>query len=276
VLLKVATKSPPSIKIREITHDEVEEYAEQGWATLRGLIDPDTTAELLARAKGLMGETGDSHIAREGRDIADLTSFANYYRPDKDDDYIEGVILHEQMGRNAAALLQTTNGMRMFSATLAPKLPRDMDTKNPGKGETELHQDGVRPFRSRTLAFWIALNEVTPDMGAVLFLNRSHRFGGITAPYDRWQCLDTCEWSEPLHLMPGDATVHGNDTFHRAPENASSTTRWALITAYFAANDTFNGAWTMHTDAMAKAGELTLGQQLDHPEFPLVSPARES
>jgi hypothetical protein len=217
-----------------------------------------------------MGEAGDKHVAREGLDAAGLTSFANYYRPDMDDELLRDMAFHEQMGRDAAALLQTDNGIRLLSSVLAPKLPKDLDTSNPGKGETEIHQDPLRPFRSRTLAFWVALNEATPEMGTVRFLNGSHHFGGMTPPYDRWRCLDHCEWSEPLHLMPGDATVHCNDVIHRAPENGSSTTRWAYILAYFPANNTYNGLPAFHTDKLFQAGDLKIGGPIEHPDFPLV------
>jgi ectoine hydroxylase-related dioxygenase (phytanoyl-CoA dioxygenase family) len=260
----------PSIEVREVTPDEVRGFAEQGWVLLRGLISHDAAAELRAHGQSLMGESGDQHMAREGLDAAGLESFANYYRPDWDDEVLRKMAVHEQMGRNAAALLQTDNGIRLFSSLLAPKLPKDMETTNPGKGETEIHQDGVRPFRSRTLAFWLALNEVSPEMGSVRFLNGSHRFGGMTAPLDRWRSLDQCQWSDPLHLMPGDATVHCNDVIHRAPENASATTRWAYILAYFVANDTFIGTPTMHTDKLFQAGDLKIGEPLDHPYFPVV------
>jgi ectoine hydroxylase-related dioxygenase (phytanoyl-CoA dioxygenase family) len=272
----MATQSLTATGIREVTAEEIDDFAENGWTVLRGLVSSEVAAELLVRAKRLMGESGAEHDAREGMDVVGLASFNNYYRPDKDDDVIGEVTLHEQMGRNAGLLLETESGMRLFSGTLAPKLPKSLDTANPGKGETEFHQDGVRPFRSRTLAFWIALNDVTPEMGTVRFLNGSHRFGGMTPPYDRWRSLDRCDWSEPLHLQAGDATVHTNDTFHRAPENLSSTTRWALIVAYFAANDVYNGASTMHTDKLRDAGEITVGQPIDHPEFPLVYTGRDA
>jgi hypothetical protein len=266
----MGTQRLTSIDIRGVTPLEVDAFAERGWGLLPGLVSADLAAEMRGRAQALMGESGAEHVPREGIDLAGFSFFANYYRPDKDDDLLRAVAIHEQMGRNAADLLQTVNGTRLYSTLLAPKLPRDMDTASAGKGETDIHQDGAKPFRSRSLSFWVALGEVTPEMGAVRFLDGSHRFGGLTAPLDRWRCLDGCEWSEPLHLMPGDATVHNNDVVHRAPHNASETTRWAYILAYFAANDVFNGLPTQFTRKLADAGELTIGQPFDNPEFPLV------
>jgi ectoine hydroxylase-related dioxygenase (phytanoyl-CoA dioxygenase family) len=266
----VGTRSLTSVEVRQVTPAEVEEFDRQGWALLPGLVSPELAAELRTRGQALMGESGDRHQAREGLDVAGFTFFANYYRPDKDDELLHELAVHEQMGRNAAALLQTTNGTRLYSTLLAPKLPKDLETDNPGKGETDIHQDGQKPFRSRSLSIWIALNEVTPEMGAVRFLNGSHHYGGMSMPYDRWPSLDRCEWSEPLHMQAGDATVHNNDVIHRAPENASSTTRWAYICAYFAANDVFSGLPTFFTDKLFRAGELTIGRPFDHPDFPVV------
>jgi hypothetical protein len=272
----MATQSLTSVEVREVTSAEVDEFVEQGWALLRGLVSTDLAAQLLTRAQSLMGESGDSHVAREGIDVTGFTFFANYYRPDKDDDLLRELAAHTQMGGNAAKLLETDNGTRLYSTLLAPKLPKDMDTNNPGKGETDIHQDGQKPFRSRSLSFWVALNEVTPEMGAVRFLSGSHKFGGMSMPYDRWRSIDRCEWSDPLHLMPGDATVHNNDVIHRAPENASQVTRWAYILAYFPANDTFNGLPTFFTNKLFEAGELTVGHPFDHPDFPLVFTGRDS
>jgi ectoine hydroxylase-related dioxygenase (phytanoyl-CoA dioxygenase family) len=92
----------------------------------------------------------------------------------------------------------------------------------------------------------------------------------MAAPYDKWRSLDECAWSEPLHVAAGDATVHGIDMVHRAPENSSSVTRWAYSLAYFPANDVYNGLPTFFTDKLFEEGHLRVGEHLDHPDFPLV------
>lgn len=256
-----------TIDVRSVTSDEVNRLAEDGWTTLPGLISPSAAAELRTRAQAMMGELGD---ARPASNAGGVGRYASYRRPDQDDELFRDMALHEQMGRNAAALFQTDNGIRLLAAVIAAKLPTDLSTSHPGKGETEIHQDGPREFDNRGLTFWLALHEMSPDMGTLRFLTGSHRFGLMEPPYDRWKCLDHCRWSEPLKMRPGDATVHCTEVVHRAPQNSGADTRWACLLAYFPANSKYNGMPSFNTYGLFQAGELKIGEPLDHPDVPLV------
>jgi len=48
--------------------------------------------------------------------------------------------------------------------------------------------------------------------------------------------LDTYAISPPLHLRPGDATIHDLSLVHSAPENATDDVRWVYAIAVFPAD----------------------------------------
>lgn len=89
--------------------------------------------------------------------------------------------------------------------------------------------------------FWIALDEVTPEMGAMRFLDGSHREGILGVPFsdeaglawgelpdllDRFPKLtDLYELSPALHYQPGDANVHHPQMVHGAPPNTTDRRR---------------------------------------------------
>jgi ectoine hydroxylase-related dioxygenase (phytanoyl-CoA dioxygenase family) len=88
------------------------------------------------------------------------------------------------------------------------------------------------------LNIWIALVDLTPEMGTMQFLSRSHRAGMLGRYFNRrddvtlidehpW-VLDEFEMSPPISLKAGDATVHDMNVIHAAPANSSNTPRWCI------------------------------------------------
>jgi ectoine hydroxylase-related dioxygenase (phytanoyl-CoA dioxygenase family) len=92
------------------------------------------------------------------------------------------------------------------------------------------------------LQFWLALDEVTPEMGAMRFLSGVHRegplgAGAIGAPGEDLlaqypKLCDVYEFSPPFHYRPGDATVHHGYMVHGAPPNLSDRPRCSYIFSY--------------------------------------------
>jgi hypothetical protein len=262
----MATADSLTVEVRDVTDEEVATFWENGWTSLPGLISEEVTAELLAKAKDLMGEDGTSNELREGVD-RELAWWHDYHLPNRDSQLYADLVDSETLGHNAARLLGREMPIRSITNLLLPKSPA-------GKAKsaaTGWHQDfGSTPARCTSIAIWIALDEVTPEMGSMQFYNGSHRFGileGEPTP-ERWPMLRDCPLSEPMTLKPGDATAHHNLTVHGAPANTTSKTRWGYVINYFPADAPWNGSDSLHTDPYRD--KLEAGKPIDIPEFPVV------
>ncbi|KHK90335.1 phytanoyl-CoA dioxygenase family protein [Novosphingobium malaysiense] len=226
-------KVRPADCMRDVTDAEIGHFFEHGWAMLRGLLDPEFAAELLAAAKRLMGVDATSHTAREGIDHSN--AWNAYSKPHLDDPGFAYLTRHSALGRNAAKLLGRDSEIYLATNTIAVKLAGDSPLNKP----TPFHQDAVGPIDRMGLNFWIALDEVKPEQGPLQFMNGSHRLGpigggayfGADVSPGTWSNQKRCTISEIPHLMPGDATVHGNFTLHRATENKGNAPRWAYFHA---------------------------------------------
>lgn len=255
--------------VRDVTAEEVDFYRENGWAFLPGLIPPEAAADLLARARTLMGDRGDANALRP---VVDQESqlFNTRYRPDLEDDLYRALRTDRGLGRNAALLLGRDMPVRSLTNFIAVKLPHDLDTDKPGKGPTEYHQDhGAMPTMGESLVFWIALDTVTPEMGSMRFYNGSHRLGWLAGDPLSWPRVWEHELSEPVVYKPGDATAHGTMVVHGAPENLTHRSRWSYIVNFFPDTAVYTGLAGRHTAGADDA--LMAGKPFpDHPNYPLV------
>jgi hypothetical protein len=261
----MTTADDIAVRARPVTDDEARHLWEHGWVKLEGLLDAETTARLLAGAKTLMGEDGDAAELREGVD-KHYDWWQDYHWPSRDDPAFDKVVRDPVLGRNAARLFGRDMPMLSITNLLVPKLPAE------GKGgqATAWHQDAGIPFRCTSVALWIALDEVTPDMGSMRFHDRSHKLGTLVdGPVpDNYPLLGDCALTPPMTLAPGDATVHNNQCVHGAPANGTDRTRWGFIINYFPADAPYTGASSHHTDDIR--AELEVGKATRHPKFPLV------
>jgi ectoine hydroxylase-related dioxygenase (phytanoyl-CoA dioxygenase family) len=139
---------------------------------------------------------------------------------------------------------------------------------------TSWHQDNPNfPLDRNALTIWVALDEITPDMGPVEYLSGSHRCGMLgDVPKSRMDLLDEYPdlarfpISPAHHMQPGDATVHHGLTVHSAGHNTTSRPRWSYLIAYFPADARYSGAPNHDTDGFG----LEQGGTLDHPSFTLL------
>jgi Phytanoyl-CoA dioxygenase (PhyH) len=263
----VSTAEQVSVDVREVTDEEVRAYRENGWALLRGLISPESATDLLAVLKEKMGEHGDERMNTPAN-ARNLEAFAKWYRLDDESPLFHALRYNRQLGRNSALLMRRDMPIRSLTALAAVKLPAASDVDH-GKGKTSWHQDHMAtPAKCTSLGFWLALDEITPEMGPMQFRNGSHREGLLTPPMEDWELLNEYPLSEPLHLMPGDATAHSSLVVHGAGLNESSRARWGYIINTFPGDAPYVPYPTIHTKGIED--ELTPGQPLDHPRFPVL------
>ncbi len=258
--------------------DEVTFYKQNGWVKLDKFISAELAAELLARAKHRMGGEGDAHELRSGLDI-DREWWHDYHYIAAEDEVYGALAFGKDIGRNAQRLMDRDIPVRVAGDVLAVKLPGAKKTKSRGTGKTDWHQDYPNlPFdRVGILTFWIALDEVTPDMGAMRFFTGSHRLGSLGVVWPEGKELpdvypnlkDECPLSPELHYRPGDATAHAGLVVHGAPQNTTDRPRWAYVVTYFPADTIYTGASSRQTDRP----EFEVGKPFDHPtRFRIVYP----
>lgn len=218
-------------QVREVTDEEVAFFNEHGWAMLRDLVTLDLAAEMsrvverskasatpLVRAEQhtTWWQLGD--LARRG--VEPFSSF----------------LFSAQMGRNAQRL---SNRERLSGASVAMRYHHDgVNSKEPSGPRTGYHQDATIEGSDRggQVNFWLALDEVTPEMGAMRFITGAHREGPLGSDVELLEyypsLLDIYELSPPFHYQPGDATVHTGYMPHGGPPNTTSRARRAYIFGY--------------------------------------------
>ena len=178
---------------------------------------------------------------------------------------------------------------RMMGATEVSLAWDHLFVKEPrATGETPWHQDLPYVWLDgmQNISFWIALDEVTPDSGAVEFVRGSHRWGKWYQPqsFDPNRDYDSGEWEkmpdidgrrgdydivQPA-LRPGDAVAFHLLTIHHAPGNASDRRRRGLSIRYAGDDATYavrKKGPKLPRDPGLKAGERLVGDL-----FPRVWP----
>jgi hypothetical protein len=231
---------------RTITDEEVAHYIEHGWVKLRKFISPEMIATMLAKAKELMGEDGDSNPSY-GIDQPYFNAFAaSGYNDERIRPVFAGI------GQAAKALMARDIGVRLFNDFFAPKLPAGKKTRNAGNGATSFHQDFITfaVDRSGGMTFWIPLEPYGPEAGTMSFLNGSHKMGvlGNYSSYDGadirdvWPALRDLEETPQVVYELGDVTVHTHHTVHGASANTLDRPRWAYLILPQPADARWNGA----------------------------------
>jgi Phytanoyl-CoA dioxygenase (PhyH) len=269
---------------RELTDDEVRSFRDHGWAKLEGLISPQAAGVLLERLRAKMG--ADVSVARHpagasrGSGVEDpWRTFAplSIDQPTGEvaDDLFYGLSHSAEMGRLGMRLMG--GPVRFWVDQSLVKTP--VGTK--GSGETFWHADvGAResptPFDPpRQMQLWLALAEVTPEQGSMRFIaprDLTEDVRGLVqgkAVADTYPELDSLGvLSPPLHLTPGDATVHGSDTFHSAAANMTADPRWGYVLSLFPAETRFSGQMFWVCDNVEG---VVAGKQFPDRRFPVLS-----
>jgi hypothetical protein len=274
------TDALPVVSPRSITDREIAFFEANGWLKIESLIARRDAELLLARLKELMGDdamTGQHPERADGLEdrwrvfaslAVDLTSGAVR------DELFHSISHSHQLGAIGSSLLGES--VRFWVDQSLVKMPHGVA----GSSETSWHADtGARddtPFRpARQVNVWIALSEVTPEHGAMRFIppryvtDEIHAICSDTPVEETYGQLEELGvLSPPLHLMPGDATVHGASTFHSAPPNRTATPRWAYFVSMFPADAVYTGhpVWPM-----VGVPDVLEGERFPDARFPVLA-----
>jgi hypothetical protein len=281
----MAMRHDVDVEMREVTDEEGVFFRQNGWVKLEGLIDPALAGDMLEQVRDLMlGANGD-----QPPDLTDLpidpsertfdfNQWRDWHFPARDNhvEPLRSLVFSRDIGRNTSRLLGREVGVNYHADLLAVKMPAGHEASLP----TTWHQDWINfPFdRVGFLTFWIALDDISAEQGAMRFLSGSHHEGPLGRRYFgdasdvveyHPDLLERYEMSPPLVLRPGDATVHTGLVVHGAPENSTDRPRWALVTSYHPADTCYTGA--PHHIFTQSLG-LEIGQPIRHPLFPTIYP----
>jgi ectoine hydroxylase-related dioxygenase (phytanoyl-CoA dioxygenase family) len=222
-------RTADAVNAREITDEEAAFYQQNGWVKLDGFVDPEIAAQML--------QVGQARIDQAQTTGTIWNRADNFARGEIEP--FRSLALSETMALNARKLI---NRQRLTEREIPILFTHDLITcKLDDAVATHRHHDGYTHCSDRggPLTFWIALDEVTPEMGAMQFLSGSHKEGPLGVVHidedlvdDYPKLLDLYEVSPPLHYQPGDATAHHTWTIHGAPRNTTGHPRWSYLFGY--------------------------------------------
>jgi hypothetical protein len=239
----VSTTVDVEASIRPITDDEVAFYREHGWVKLDGLVALDLVDRLREVAEARVAESDHGWL----RDLA-RTGVEPF----------RSLMFSPTMAQNAQRL---ADRRRLTDRDIALRYRWDgIANKLPGGGGTPWHQDSSEHGSDRVgeMQWWLALVEITPEMGAMRFLSGMHREGplGSTFNDDHGDLLaqypkltELYELSPPFHYQPGDATVHHGYMAHGAPPNETDRHRLAYLYSYVPDDTRWWGGHTENSGA---------------------------
>ncbi len=258
---------------RDVTDDEVRFYQDNGWVKLEGLISPALAAEILDQVKFM-----EKAEVTDNGTIHDRPLWRDWHFPGRDQgiEPIRTLVYSREIGRNAQRFVGREVPINYHADMMAVKMPQGHTASQP----TGWHQDWVNfPFdRVGFLTFWIALDDIPPERGAMRFLQGSHHAGplgkmGLNTDIDVVGYYPGLKERYPvspeIHLVAGDATVHNGMVVHGAPENSTDKARWALIASYHPADTCYTGA--PHHIFRQDMG-LEVGKPIKHELFKVVYP----
>lgn len=214
--------------LREVTEEEVAHYEEYGWVKLDALVTPQFAAQLREVALQPRGD---------GAETGRWESMANHPGVEP----YRSFFFSDRMSTNASRLI---NRKKLTDEVVPLRYRLDhFVRRDPGADGTNYHQDSAEHGSDRAgeLQFWMALDEVTPEMGAMRFLSGSHRAGPLGTVLRAGEpdllgrypkLVDLYPLSDPFHYQPGDTTVHHGYTVHGAPPNVTDRPRLSYIFSY--------------------------------------------
>lgn len=262
---------------RSLSNEELTAYSENGVVPIRGLISPDwlkTLAEAIEADIANPGPFYHGYDSDEGKFHGNLRLWEN-------DKRFEQFCLKSILPGVAQQFFSSKKVNLLYDQLFV----KESNTAN----RTRWHND--QPYwamrGSQVLSFWIALDETTPENGALEFIRGSHKWNRWFQPetFGNTSTMDAYERNpdyEPMpdveaerseydivswDLMPGDAYVFHGLTVHGAPGNLSNSRRRRGYTVRYTGDDVVYDS-RPGTNKGIRSATLKDGDPLDSEIFP--------
>jgi ectoine hydroxylase-related dioxygenase (phytanoyl-CoA dioxygenase family) len=199
------------------------------------VCDPVVQDALLVDAVAAMDRViaGEYRTGREPLHRNDGGGLWNIYNPHLSDDALAELAWHQ--GLAAAAMdAADTNEVQVWGVHLYRK-----DGGGAPSAIVGWHQD-MNYWRTLwsggVFTLWLALEEVTAEMGPLTFVPTSHRWGlvpGGDFHRNNWEHVDRQEWREVSAPLPaGGFSLHDSYTLHASRANTSNRYRRGFVIMY--------------------------------------------
>ncbi|MGI9621709.1 MAG: phytanoyl-CoA dioxygenase family protein [Acidimicrobiales bacterium] len=258
--------------------EQISAFRREGWTKLPRLLDDQHLARL-GEIYATEEETGTSTLMGQ---VGDDDGFAYQAHPDMDKMWTNRIDLRLRwpelqpivaLYAGVAEELIGCDEVIVFWDKTFTKPPEKAGTR-----QSVWHQDyPYNPIDRRGfVSVWLAVHDVTAEMGAMRFVPGSHRLG----PLGRFDLVGReHEWDEVLRpedrelvsapitqpLEAGEATVHDGLTLHGAGENVSDQPRWGWTMIFIPAETRWTGGPHPHADNNIPG--MTLGDTWNHRRF---------
>ena len=266
--------------IGDVTPDHIETFKRDGVVTIPDFVKPELCEEVIdqfMKWSGVRWREWPSDPAEQkafGDAIDGLSSKdRNVFAIRQDVPWMFNYVTQRKFGEAAAKLLGVPE-TKIISDTLLLKPPVR-------SGKTLVvpwHQDfsSIPIDRAEAVQFWLALVDVTPEMGPMTHLKGSHRSmpgGMVGETHEDAQALypELFEQYQPTpikHLAQGTAVFHHALSWHASNPNQTDKVRWAMSSYRISSRCRYTGQANYNTDGLG----LVPRKHFDHPNFPTVYP----
>jgi hypothetical protein len=230
-----AARLPDLTSSYDVPAQQAAEFRRQGHILLRGVASPEEAAAYRSVILAARERFGAERTSLDQRDTYGKAFLKGMNLWPKDEG-VRRFVLAPRFGGIAAELLGVA-GVRIYHDQAL--------LKEPGGGITPWHQDQhYWPLDTdNTITMWMALTDVTPEMGTMRFASGSHLagyLGDMPISDDSDRKFEEYIQSRGYRIAPGaamnagDATFHYGWTLHGAPANDTGRTREAMTVIWYA------------------------------------------
>jgi ectoine hydroxylase-related dioxygenase (phytanoyl-CoA dioxygenase family) len=218
----------------ELTAAQTDQYRRDGHILLRGVASPEEVERIRPLVTELVTDitrVRDTRVRLEDESTL-FTEVTNVWQKSSE---LREFVCARRFARIAATLMGV-RGVRLYhdQATI----------KDPGGSRTPWHKDHYNwPLATHhTVKMWLALSDITQNMGVLVFASGSHHgglfpevpfrlnFQEIFSRVIRERMVPTPSYFQ----KPGDAVFYSGGVLHSALENNSTRRREALAVIYYA------------------------------------------